>query len=173
MVRGPFAVPRLRGEGGSESLLAETGTGAAAAPRWQQPPRPRSPTRRERKPFVVAPPESRGGLGLPPAIWPAGHRGGVRHQMFAEGPRDRCASSLHRNQRKLPFPSINLSFPWFDLSPDSSSPAACWFCWVFPSVQTQIMAPAAPGRGEQDAAGIPAQHLPERDTARGSKRRLL
>lgn len=79
--------------------------------------------------------------------------------MFVEGPRDRCAFSFDGNQKKLPFPSINPGFPWFDLIPDSSSPAFCWFCLILPSVQTQIMARGAQSTGEQDATGIPTHHL--------------
>lgn len=128
--RGPVSVSRVRWKPVRRTLgrVSEHppppgGAALAAAPA-------QSPARRNCKPFVVVQPESHRGLALPLVIPLAGCCC-VAHQMFVEGPRG------------WPFPSINPSFPWFDLIPDSSSLTVCL---VFPSVQTQIMAAGAQSR---------------------------
>lgn len=58
---------------------------------------------------------------------------------------EEVAVSFHKSQ-----------LSWSDLSPDSSSPAACWFCSISSSVQTQITALGALSRVLPASLHIPA-----------------
>lgn len=79
----------------------------------------------------------------------------LRLQMFVQGPRDRCDSSPEWNQRfAVSLHKSQLSLDGSD--PRSSSPALCWFGWIFPAVQTQIPGPA----------GIPCSPLFQRHRGR-------
>lgn len=130
-------------EGGASELPLAV---IPARTRWQEP----IPAHKS-NPSVVIPPGALPGLGVPLA---AARIPLLRLQMFVQGPRDRCDSSPDWNQRfAVSLCKSQLSLDGSD--PRSSSPALCWFGWMFPAVQTQIPGPAGiPCSEAQREAGM-------------------